>query len=406
MRCTGFAFFGLAFALIAPAQAARFLDDRVSVNGFGTLGAVYNHHNDAEYIRDITQEKGPVGGWSGDVDSRLGLQLGWRFDTEFDLVVQGVSRYNQRGNYEPQLTWAFLRYAPDPGLQLRVGRVGLDTYMLADSRDVGYSYLWMRPPVDYYGIRHLTHLDGVDLVLRRPLGTGLLWGKLYVGLADERIAGEAEGLILDAAGSRIHGGHINYEQGGWRLQLGATELRYRFSAPSGYHAEIRELENLAQSPFLSAETRSALLITAALMRDIVKPVNVRLSSVGVAYDQGPFQAQAMLGYTNRPEKEFDTTSAFATVGYRLRQVTPYITLSLSHTDGVRLRDLGLPLEGTFGVTQRTLSLGARYDFATNLAAKTQFDLVDVRQTGLLWRRADPSWQGTATIFSLGLDFIF
>lgn len=406
MRFTRFALLGLAFALSVPAQAARFLDGRLSVNGFGTLGAVYNDHNDAEYIRDITQKSGPAGGWNGNVDSRLGLQLGWLFNTEFDAVVQGVSRYNQRGNYDPQLTWAFLRYAPDPGLQLRVGRVGLDTYMLADSRDVGYSYLWMRPPVDYYGIRHLTHLDGVDLVLRRPLGPGLLWGKLYAGRADERVAGEAEDLILDAAGSQIYGGHINYELGAWRLQLGATELRYKFSAPSSYYAQIRELENLALSPFLPPETRSVLQTTAALLRDIVEPVNVQLTSIGVAYDRGRFQAQAMLGYANRPEKEFDTTSAFATVGYRIGQVTPYLTLSASHTDGLRLRDLGLPLDGTFGVSQRTLSLGARYDFATNLAAKTQLDLVDVRQTGLLWRRADPSWQGTATVFSLGLDFIF
>lgn len=406
MSVIRFALAGLLSGMTTSALAAQFLDERLSVNGFGTLGAVYHDQDKAEYIRDITQKKGPAGRWSGDVDSRLGLQLGWRFTPELDAVVQGVSRYNQQGNYEPQLTWAFVRYNPDPALQARLGRVGLDTYMLADSRDVGYSYLWMRPPVDYYGIRHLTHLDGLDLIMRRPLGAGLLWGKLYAGLADERIAGEAEGLILDAGGSRILGGHINYEQGAWRLQLGATELRYRFKAPSSYHTQIRELEAFAQSPFLPPDTRNLLLTTAAILRDIIKPVNVQLTSLGVAYDKGPFQAQAMLGYANRPEKELDTTSAFVTFGYRLGRVTPYLTLSGSRTDGVRLSDLGLPLEGSFGVTQRTLSLGARYDFATNLAAKTQIDLVDVRQTGLLWRRADPTWAGTATVFGLGLDFVF
>ncbi len=397
---------GLAAILAMPASAARYLDERLSINGFGTLGAVYNTHGSAEYIRDISQTSGPAGGWSADVDSRLGLQLGWRFTRELDAVVQGVSRYNHNGNYDPQLTWAFLRHTPSPAMQVRVGRVGLDTYMLADSRDVGYSYLWMRPPVDYYGVRHITHLDGVDMVLRRPVGAGLLWGKLYAGLADERIPSEADGVVLDSAGSQMYGGHINYEQGPWRWQLGAMELRYRLDAPSSYYDLIRQLDLYADFPLFPAEERAVARATADIMRDIIRSVTLQITSVGIAFDQGRFQAQAMLAHANRPGDEGDATTAFVTFGYRIDRVTPYLTLSGTRTEGYNLRELGLPLDGQYGLTQRSLSLGARYDFTMNMALKTQFDLIDVEQTGLLWRRADPSWQGSANVFSLGFDFIF
>lgn len=170
----------------STAQAIELANGRLSLNGFGTLGMAKSTDSDAEFIRDISQKRGSAGEWDADIDSRFGLQLGAPLTDTLDAVVQGVSRYNYDGNYDPTVTWAFLRYAPDPAMTIRVGRVALDTYMLADSRDVGYSYVWVRPPVDYYGTRHLSHIDGADIVLRRPLGDGLLWGKLFAGRADER----------------------------------------------------------------------------------------------------------------------------------------------------------------------------------------------------------------------------
>lgn len=398
---------GLCGALVfnADAEAARFFDDRLSVNGFGTLGMTYNRTDEAEFIRDLSQQSGPAAEWSPDVDSRLGLQLGWRFSPEIDLVLQGVSRYNHTGNYEPQLTWAFLRYNPNPGMQVRLGRVALDMYMVADSRDVGYSYLWVRPPVDYYGMRHLSHMDGGDITLRRPVGAGLLWGKLYGGRADEKVSSELPGLILDAAGSRIYGGHLNYEIGSWRWQLGATEIRYQLTPPSAYLREIQALDYLALvlRPLPEAAQAAAL---ATMLREVIAPVKMQITSAGVAYDRGPFQAQAMVGHLNRPGKEFDVSSAFVTLGYRIDPVTPYVTLSGAHTKGLAIRDVGLDIPGSAGVTQQTLSLGARYDVAPNVALKTQLDFINVDQNLVLWRSADAGWKGSTTVFSLNLDFVF
>lgn len=394
-----------ALACNADAQAARFFDDRLSVNGFGTLGMTYNHTDQAEFIRDMSQQSGPAAEWTPDVDSRLGLQLGWRFTPQIDVVAQGVSRYNHAGNYDPQLTWAFVRYNPNPDLQIRLGRVALDMYMLADSRDVGYSYLWARPPVDYYGVRHLSQMDGGDITLRRPLGEGLLWGKLYGGRADEKISSDIQEVIFDAAGSQIYGGHLNYEVGNWRWQVGATEIRYELTPSSAYMRDIQTLEYLAIAlrPLPQAAEAAAW---AAVLRELIASHTMQITSAGVAYDRGPFQAQAMVGHLNRPGDEFDVTSAFVTLGYRIDPVTPYVTLSGAHTKGYRVRDIGLDVPGKVGVTQQTLSLGARYDVAPNVALKTQIDLVNVDQNLVLWRSADPAWDGRTTVFSLNLDFVF
>lgn len=384
----------LAFSLLllssGNAAAIELLGGKLSVNGFGTLGAARSTDSGAEFVRDISQQSGTSGGWDGDVDSRFGLQLRGRLADSLDMVVQGVSRYDHNGSYQPKLTWAFLRYDPDPAVTLRVGRVALDTYMLADSRDVGYSYLWVRPPVDYYGSRHLSHIDGGDVVLRRPLGEGLLWGKLYVGLADEKINSDIAGVVLDAGGSKVYGGHVNYEIGRWRWQAGAGEIDYRLEPPSGYLDALGVLP-----PHL-----------ATALRDAVAPTTIQMSSLGVAYDHGPLQIQAMLGQLNRAGDDTDLTSAFVTAGYRLEPFTPFVSVSGSRTRGIELSELGLPTDDKAGLTQQTLSFGARYDVARNVALKGQVDFINVDQVGLMWRNVQPDWDQDTTVFSLALDFIF
>lgn len=386
---------GLSLALMGAVDvvAADYVDQRFTVRGFGTLGMTYNETRGAEFIRDINQLDGPANSWSHDVDTRLGVQLGWRFNSKLDAVVQGVSRYNHEGRYDPQLTWAFLRYAPDAGKQFRLGRVALDMYMLADSRDVGYSYLWVRPPVDYYGVRHITHIDGGDMTLKYPLGQGLLWGKLYAGIADEKISGGLDGVVFDAQGTRVYGGHLNYQWDAWHLQVGATELQYQLDASGEYMQAIQFLEFIDPA-------------MANVLKDIIAPVNMQITSLGLAYDRGRLYVQAMASHLNRPGTEFDIDSAFVTLGYRMQPVTPYVSVSGSRTAGVKLRDLGLNVDGESGLTQQTFSLGARYDLSDNIALKTQLDLINVDQSGFLWRDVQPDWDGKTRVLSVNLDFIF
>jgi hypothetical protein len=63
------------------------------------------------------------------------------------------------------------------------------------TRDVGYAYLWVRPPVDYYGHRHIAFIDGADITLKRPLGKGLAWAKLSASRADEKIRSDSIGTV-------------------------------------------------------------------------------------------------------------------------------------------------------------------------------------------------------------------
>ena len=57
------------------------------------------------------------------LDSVLGVQASWRFSPQLEAVVQGISRYGYRGDFSPEVAWAYVKYDPTPDLSLRAGRL-------------------------------------------------------------------------------------------------------------------------------------------------------------------------------------------------------------------------------------------------------------------------------------------
>ena len=78
------------------------------------------------------------------------VQVDWQAAPQWLVAVQAISRYDQHRTFRPQVAWAFVKYEPTPNLSLRAGRLGTEFFMMADSRWVGYSFLTVRPPGDYF----------------------------------------------------------------------------------------------------------------------------------------------------------------------------------------------------------------------------------------------------------------
>ncbi|WP_083941378.1 MULTISPECIES: porin [Salinicola] len=387
---------GLAMAALSGIAEARPLTDdgRLTFSGFGTLGLIHNNLDEADFTRDISQPKGAGEGWSARTDSLLGAQVGYRFTDRLDTVVQGISRYHDSGDFSPEVSWAFLRYRPDPGVQLRVGRLGWDVYQLSDSRYVGYAYPWVRPPVDHFGTLQLTYIDGADVTFKQPVGSDLLLLKLYTGRSDSDVF-IGKGIEAHFDVDKVYGGHLDYETGPWRFRVGYTEVEsditFSGDVPEQLDAQFDQIR--AFNPFFS-------LTADDVLGDAFGFDRVRLYSLGAVYDQGPLQLQAMWN-RSKTSAEGAVDSGFVSAGYRIDRVTPYLVYSEVETTS----DGEGGSEGDF--KQRTYSVGARYDVTANMALKAQLDRVHIQRPGFLWRDIDSDWNGGwGSIFSLGLDFIF
>ncbi len=452
----------LGFMLTAQAQADGNESDpplpssAIRLSGFGTLGAIHNRGNGAAVVRDLTQPKGADNrGISWIQDSRLGLQVNADLSSNLEAATQVVTRYRSENNFDPEVTWAFIKYTPYDFLEARAGRIGFDAFLFADSRDVGYSYLWVRPPLEYFGTLFIPYEDGADIVLHTPVADGSARLKLYSGLSRQTVpsllsqhhwAGNITtgpiGSMEDLEGSRITGGHLEYQNNHWLIRLGRARLKHHKDFPPGSFNLRGFIANegasaLTGNPALGIAPNPALGQAALRFVNDASLTNKHLTfdSLALAYEDGPLQAQMAVNRMKGNALLFpNSRSAYATLGYRLDRITPFALISSIRSKSSNrvneLQRLGASATlvniANFALmspltSQTTYSLGMRYEYSDTIALKFQADFTRNKDCSpvalpmtayapctppLLWPTVPVDWNGRTQTYSATLDFIF
>lgn len=389
----------------------------VAFKGFGTLGVARSDTNDAEFVRDLSQPRGVSRQWTTRNDSVLGVQMNLRFGPQTEGVLQLITRYRPEGNHTPEVSWAFLRHEFSPDLQVRVGRLAPEIYMLADSRLVGYSNIAIRPPVDFYGSLVFAYFDGADVMASAGLGDGVLRAKLYGGRSPER-TGFFDPVTWDIRGSQLFGGYLDYLKGPWQLRV--THMEAKFSSPE---LPLNYLTNrlIASNPALAPLRAIAPVdLTGQLPELSTVDTRSRFDSVGVVYDKGALQLQGMIGRIKHQSESYeDSRAGFVLGAYRLGVLTPYLGYSWVKSTPARVTTVPAgpfgPALNAFGkeivaathLQQHTVTLGVRWDFRPNWALKLQADAIRGSTDSIfLFRGPNVQWDGRMNVISAALDFAY
>lgn len=381
----------VALVFVGPVGAEE--ESAFSLHGFGTLGATRTSTNDAEFVRDLSQPKGASKHWDGKVDSILGLQASWRLTPDLEAVVQAISHYRYDRSFKPEVSWAYVKYDPTPQVSLRAGRLGTEFFMMADSRQVGYSYLPVRPPGDFFWYLPFSSINGVDAALTVPVGEDVLRGKLYYGISEGNIPLADKQWSLD--GSAMIGGYLDYQLGSWLLRASYANIRFN--------------HNMPVDDILRANLPANMVGQA---RDYLAADNTRSHyySVGAIYDNGPWQLQIMLNKITQGSRIFQSSSAgYLLAGYRVGPVTPYAGFSWirSESRAATLNPVIDVIMADAHAHQNTTILGARWDVARNVALKAQWDGIRGEPQSIFpFRNEQPGWTGKMDVFSLTMDFVF
>lgn len=397
---------------VVPVSAAE--RSALTVRGFGTLGIARSSSPDVEFLRDLSQPKGIKDGqWSGRIDTVLGIQANWQINPELEAVGQVVSRYQYDTSRDPALDWAYLKWVPDDRISLRAGRVGADFMMLADSRLVGYSYLTVRPSVDFYGSLFSSSFDGIDGSLTLPLGDGLIRSKLFAGVLPEKVSGGPG--VWDTSGSPIYGLVLDYFIGPWQFRASSTSVRF---------ANDLNFKDLTDPLYKAASATG--ISTAGFAADALaaKDTDSDYYTLGIVYDKGPLQVQAAVNKIHHETATFQNSQAgYLLAGYRISSITPYAGIS-RWTTTYKDHVTGLPdtyepfkalnqayqmLMNASGANQTTYTLGARWDVLPKIALKLQWDSIHGKaKSKFPYAKAqtEPGWDGRTDVISATLDFIF
>lgn len=391
-------------------------------SGYGTLARSWDSRDDLALIRDISQRPKHdfAGGPSWRLDSRLGLQLAYRFSPQMEAVGQIVARYQDSTEFHHYVDLGYLDIQVAPALRLRLGRIGYDAFLMSDHRNLGYAYAWVRPPVEYYGWIPIFSVDGTDLTHEFQQGDARWRLRAQAGkndfvapMGESKFNFHADGLWSLSA---------QREEGPWRLKASLSGFTSTKDVETlgDYHAGLRQIAGLG-IPGISAE--AATLDDQSTFKD----VRISYAALGASYDDGRWFGQAELGSV-RTTKTFvpQTHSGYAVLGRRFGTLSPFIMLGVSRPARKLLKPindwsgLGAPavalqtlayqqIVNSTRFDQETFSMGARWDIDARAALKLQLDHTRIHPNGYAaWfrDRALLNRHANVNLLTLSMDFVF
>jgi hypothetical protein len=425
-RCSpslvGLIFLSLAAGACADADIEP---SNTVVSGFGTLGGVYNSNEKHGFLRDLGQETTPGRQYSWKTDTRLGVQVAHTFSPQWQVVGQVLLRDQAEQTLDSVVSRAFVSYRPTANLHVRFGRMADATFLMSDYLDVGYTYPWVRPPIESYGLVVPHAYDGVDATYSIPDSAGVWRIKGLFGRVKAAMPSIFGGnYILETNDAK--GLALIREQGPLKMRIGYSTLHLKNPCPIPGQLSSG-LSQMAADPMVNAFFPAVAGEAHSLSEDVsgTQGARVGYTSVGIVYDDGKWVAQVEANKLSAQTKLAPRgLQAFASLGYRIGDFLPYVMVSGSRapaivkagtswaalgSDAVLLQNGALTAINSTRMAQNTLSLGMRWDFDSRAAFKLQWDQVHVRDSG--WRAwstpiGGDSAAGRANLLSATIDFVF
>ncbi|WP_299696881.1 hypothetical protein [Hydrocarboniphaga sp.] len=384
-----------------------------SLHGFGTLGLVHSDAEDADFVGNFFQPDGAgySGSWAAGVDSKLGVQLDAHHGDQLSAVVQLVSQYRYDGTYTPQIEWANVKYQFTPDFSVRAGRTVAGPFLLSDARLVGYTYPWIRPPQEVYGVLPVTNMDGVGASYRFQFSRGTDLVNVAYGRTHLKLPG---GGGIDAR--QFFEASNTLEIGPGTFRIGYSSIQVDLHSPS-VDPVFDGLEDFGTAQALA-------------LRDRYQPSDFPYSvlSLSLSIDPGDWLLMAEWAANQSSGVVSDTRAWYVSGGYRFGKFTPYLTLARLRAETIS--EPGLSTEGLtaeqaataaalnsglngvikyFAFAQKSLSVGIRWDFMANASLKLQYErvLLDSDANGRLGN-IQPGFEPgqTVNVFSVATDFVF
>ncbi|NIC07646.1 porin, partial [Billgrantia bachuensis] len=346
----------------------------LSLNGFGTLGVVRSSEDQADFVSSMLMPRGAghTSDWSAEVDSRLGLQLTASLTPRLSSVVQVVTEQQYDGRFRPAIEWANVNFDVTPDLSLRVGRVILPVFMNSEYRKVGYATPWVRPPLEVYRTIPVSSIDGVDISYRYHLANATNTLRATYGQSDSSFPYTDATLSRATAEASAREG-LTFSN---VVEQGNLSV---FAAYSHYRLSIEDFNPLFDVFRMFGPEGDAIAD-----RYNIDDKSFEVISLGARYDPGNWFVMGEWAQTSSRTFLADSRGWYISGGYRLGAFTPYLTYANQRIHS-KTSIPGLSQPGSEALDamlnsllqgqpqQKSVSVGVRWDFSSNMAIKAQFD---------------------------------
>ncbi len=351
----------LSVLVSTSAQAIQF-------DGFMTAGAaIHDDENKNTYIGSLG-DRGITEDLTFETDSRFGLQISSDVAENMSVVAQLLGT-GVDGNFNAIVEWAYIDYEINDIASVHVGKIKQPVYLVNDYVEVGYAYPWIRPPAEVYYLNNpLNTVNGIELLLQVPVGSGTLSFQPYIGSNRDDIP-NAEGAFFEA--ENIYGIDIKYSDRNYTVH--ASTFKCEVKTFGGFSVE--------NTPFGTVDV------------DLNGKGDCDVTAAGLNLDINDFVVYAEWQTRTTDDtlsRAFgDQDAWYTTLGYRFGKFLPHITFAAiegeASTVGVATGDGAvsggfLPPGASFNfpvAIQTSITAGLRYEVNDSAALKIEYQVVDV-----------------------------
>ena len=380
----------LALALSAGAASAATFD----VSGFGTAGFAITDTDKAELVRG-SQPVGADSNGAVGLDSIAGIQATVHLTDHISGTTQALVRRLYDKGFELDVPLAFIKAELNKQFAVRVGRLPLPAFLVSDFRQVGYANTWIRPPIEVYGQVPIDSVDGFDGLYSVDAGPVSLNGQAFYGKTDVTLG------TSDVSVRKFWGVNVSAAYGPLTVRYGRVQSRLTLDSAqaNGLIAGVRQAGFTALADDLAVVDKKSVFTGFGAVLDwhnVIVQVEDTKSQLG--------------GFIP------DTSGRYGLFGYRVGKVTPYAMYAERVVDSARsssvipqvgpLIPLALGVNSLIhGTEQNTTSVGLRWDAASSVAVKFQYDHVEPEGAGL-FANVKTGFDGPVNVFGVAVDVVF
>lgn len=409
------AFFMLAASGLTCAEGS----DDWHFNGFGTISYTNtNKYDNRIPRRNVNQSGADIQDNGFLLDSRLGFQAKWHINDRWELTTQAVLREQLDDGLFDYVDIFYVNYFIDDQWKLGIGRQAFDLYFMSDHHNTGYSYAWVRPPTEFYGTMPYQSFDG--LKLSRDWGdfdNSWRW-RFSVGNIDSKFDADVSVTSDDVDKTEAHpiySTELTWQTGKWHVRTAFAHMKFKHELGNDQDRQV--LDELVEEigPFWGD--------FVGIVEEFTKDFILRIWSVGASWEHDNWRVQGEWSMVDSDFITFDGQRAYFYVSKRWQDWQPFVTFGWARDDSeikYRKPPPGAPvLDEFYGEmvnfsrnmrhNQKSLSLGVRWDVASQKALKFQCDRFYFdKWSGSIHGRTDFSYPAdeTRSWCSVSFDWVF
>ena len=357
------------------------------------------------YLDDDAEYFGYGDSLSFEQNSLIGLQGQVKINDQLSITGLGILHSNS--DIDSGVEWLYLSYRPVDALNIKIGQMQTPFYSLSDTLDVGYSYPFVIAPREVYSDFIFKKFQGIDFrysFINQDFTSHL---EVYYGKFDDEITvnrlkvdTEVDDLSGVIGEFRVDNFNIraSYHTGDVTTMLPGLPEFADLLSQSGfnYAADSLNTENgKADFSQLSFGYNSldylvkAEWVSIKLNQDIFSDVEGYYLTYGLYIDS----VTALITYARRNDNTSNVTNEIPIgVSPQLDQLSFAYQAILDS----RVRD-----------DTESWTLGIRWDFADNLAFKTELKHIEsTSDNSTTFTREAPNFDNKANLLLVALEWVF